>query len=347
MLSRRFFIYSLFVVIVLTVVCTNAKPGVQAQTTIPTGYDLISAVNELRASFGLPALVTNAILMSIAQNHADYQASIGSATHFSADGSRPYYRALAAGYGSGVDVVISENIAVVYGEVDMHRLLYNIWSDEAHWNTMTKSTYKHIGAGVSQSGGNIYLTIDVGWIKGGNVDTSGTSSSSSQTGSSSEDDTTSDIIVPVEIATPLADGTIYHMVMPGQAMWSIAIAYKVKILEIAQLNNLSATNPVIYAGQELLVQPSYTPGGELAISSTLVSTQLEESVIQTPIQTQMPMQTPIMTNDLPVATATQTPIQNSTPAAAEDHTVRNIIIVVACGLLGLIIVTFINPKGKS
>ena len=49
----------------------------------------------------------------------------------------------------------------------------------------------------------------------------------------------SQLIVPVKIATPDAEGKIYHVVEAGQSFWAIAIAYKVTINDIEAWNNLS------------------------------------------------------------------------------------------------------------
>jgi LysM repeat protein len=323
-----------FLVLIILVIFSRVGHPVRAQAAVPTPLDLINTVNELRASFGLPPLAINSSLMTSAQSHANYQASLGTVTHYGADGSRPYNRALAAGYGGGSDVVISENIAVIYGAVDMHFLLYNMWADEAHWNTMTKPTYKDIGAGVSQSDGRIFLTIDVGWIKGGVPATAGQSSSSNDT---SGEDTVSQIIMPVEVATPLPDGTIIHLVMPGQAMWSIAIAYKVKIVDIANLNHMSATDPVIYSGQELLIQPSYTP--------TKQGMQATPSPGEGAGQTVTPTATSTI-----IANKTSTPTPTSLTqetAPTKDHTTLYIILVIAFGLVALIIVSLLTPKGEN
>jgi len=55
-------------------------PGVvHAQTE--NAYDLIGTVNGLRASMGLEAYQIDSYLMSYAQQHAEYMASIQSASH--------------------------------------------------------------------------------------------------------------------------------------------------------------------------------------------------------------------------------------------------------------------------
>jgi len=337
-IRHKFLQFATLILALLLVLAVGIRPA-RAQASAPTPYDLINAVNELRASFGLPPLEVNSALMASAQAHANYQASLGTVTHYGADGSRPYNRALAAGYGGGSDVVISENIAVIYGAVDMHELLYGMWSDEAHWNTMTKTSYKHIGAGVSQSGGRVFLTIDVGWIKGGVPVAAGNTSTTSDQ-AAGEDDTTSQIIMPVEVATPMPDGTIIHLVMPGQAMWSIAIAYKVKIVDIASLNNMSATNPVIYSGQKLLIQPSYTPTAPGAASAT---PRPGESAQPGSIALPSPA---TGTATLPLTTPTPQPPGEEAPPA-KDHTMLYIILAVALGLAALVTVSVVVPKERD
>ena len=59
------------------------------------------------------------------------------------------------------------------------------------------------------------------------------------------------------VSTPDQAGNIYHIVQPGQALWQIAIAYKVKINDIKSLNGL--TSDVIYPNQKLLIMRVGTP----------------------------------------------------------------------------------------
>ncbi len=116
---------------------------------------LIGAVNQLRAANGLPPLQVNSILMSIAQGHSNYQASIGSVTHTGPGGSRPRDRAAAAGYGGGGTIFISENIA---GGANLSVSEVISWwqGDAPHLNTMLGSQYVDVGAGVAVSGNYVY-----------------------------------------------------------------------------------------------------------------------------------------------------------------------------------------------
>jgi uncharacterized protein YkwD len=72
-------------------------------------WQLIAEVNGLRAAYGLPPYEINNSLMAAAQGHSDYQAQIGTWTHTGSGGSRPHDRAIAAGFGGGAQVFVSEN----------------------------------------------------------------------------------------------------------------------------------------------------------------------------------------------------------------------------------------------
>jgi LysM repeat protein len=67
------------------------------------------------------------------------------------------------------------------------------------------------------------------------------------------------LILPVKIATPDAEGKIFHVVQPGQSFWSIAIAYQITINDIEVWNNLSRTT-ALKAGQSLFIPGKNTVG---------------------------------------------------------------------------------------
>jgi LysM repeat protein len=216
---------------------------------------LIAAVNALRASNGLPPYNSNSILMQVAQSHADYMAATGNTTHYSADGSRPFQRALAAGYPVAGDLSrggwFSENIQSGSGLSPSGAV--TAWQGDApHLNTMLSANLFDVGAGVSKNGNSIYYVLDAG-------------ASGSSTGNPGLPGTVvapgtplvSQFIVPVTLNTPGPDGYIYHEVQYGQTLWSIAIAYETKIDAIKALNNLAAND--IQPGQKLLVLKGPTP----------------------------------------------------------------------------------------
>src|SRR5690242_4000533 len=77
-------------------------------------YVLIAVVNALRSAYSLPAYDVNSILMTTAQNQADYMTLTETVTHFGLGGSTMTQRLLAAGYPLGGDLSAggfrSENI---------------------------------------------------------------------------------------------------------------------------------------------------------------------------------------------------------------------------------------------
>jgi LysM repeat protein len=54
---------------------------------------------------------------------------------------------------------------------------------------------------------------------------------------------------------PQADGSIVHVVQPGDTISGISIAYDVSIADILELNNLTRTTALrLQVGQRLLIQ---------------------------------------------------------------------------------------------
>ena len=216
---------------------------------------VIAAVNALRASQGLPAYSTSSTLMSLAQTHAEYMATTGNITHTSADGSRPYQRALAAGYPLAGQIppgFYSENIL---GAPDMSpQGAVQIWTGDApHMNTMTSAMLQEIGAGVAVSGGMVYYVIDCA-----RPTTSGLPQAYTPGAAESSFNLANEIIVPVTKSTPNAKGEIIHEVQSGQSLWQIAIEYGVKIDQIRARNQLSAEY-LINPGDTLLIMTVGTP----------------------------------------------------------------------------------------
>ena len=135
-------------------------------------YTLIAEVNALRAANGLAPYTINATLMAVAQAHNDYQAATSTVTHYSADGSRPYQRALAAGYPIGGDLSLggffSENIAAGTNLTTAEVIVW--WQGDApHLNTMLSPHLTEVGAGVTNVNGYIYYTLDASTPSGGTV----------------------------------------------------------------------------------------------------------------------------------------------------------------------------------
>lgn len=256
-----------------------------ASHTAPAGraYDVIAAINEVRASNGLAALEIDPILMSVAQAHNEWRLAVGATTHTGPDGSTPRQRAIAAGYGGGATVFISEIIAdgtglSVSGAIDW-------WmGSTVHRNTILSPNYVHIGAGAGESGGVWRYTAVTGYVAGG-----------SYTPGSVPPSSAGPVVVPVTVATANPDGSVVHTVASGQTLWTIAAIYGVDLQALMELNGYTS-GPLLRPGDKVLIQPAWTPTPTASPTPTrsptprptLVPTR-RPSALPTPTATAAPM----------------------------------------------------------
>lgn len=221
-----------------------------------SGQEVIQLVNQVRAEHGLPAFVPNGALMAAAQAHSEYQASIGQATHTGAGGSSILSRAIAAGYGGGAAVQVTENI---YGGGNgSPEQAVNWWkNDSLHLQTLIAS-YQDAGAGVATANGQTFYTLDVGNVTGapGSAATqlAYTTESTSPAGGADTGGATAAPVISGVTMTPLPDGSLYHVVQSGETAWSIARLYQVSVLDVLSLNGLNANLYTIYPGQKLKIK---------------------------------------------------------------------------------------------
>ena len=238
-------------------------PLASAKATLKgDAYQVIALVNQVRASYGLPALQAHSALMAAAQGHSDYQASIGTATHSGKGGSSPSQRAIAAGYGGGAKVYVSENI--YSGNHASPSQAVNWWTgDGIHLQTMINPNATDAGVGVAQNGDTVYYTLLVGYVAGSPG--SGAVPAPAAGGTKAP---TAAPFIPVVTSTPNPDGSIVHVVQPGQALWNIAAVYNVPLADLLTLNGLNE-NSFIFPGDKLLIRKAeITP----TIEQTLLPT---------------------------------------------------------------------------
>ena len=329
-MKHRISHFLLIVFISLLILLPSVPRAVQAQAG--TATDLVAAVNQLRTSNGLKTLEADAILMSIAQQQSDYQASLGYWTHEGPGGTTPKQRAAAAGYGGGVTIFISENVAALSTSASFETLLYTIWADELNWNTLTNSSYLHVGAGIAVSGDEVYYTLVVGYLSGGLTAYTPAATFTPIGTSSAPTEIPTDAMIPVVTSTPHIDGSIIHHAEQGQTMWEIAIAYGMTISEIVQLNNMDPNDPVLWPGDDLLIRPSLEPSATVLASATQPA----------PTSTPRPTNTPRPPTRTPAAELSPTPTENSLLPDLTSPEVLNrrnlgIGVIIFCGL-GLIVV---------
>jgi LysM repeat protein len=186
--------------------------------------------------------------MGIAQTQADYLVSIGTITHTGADGSRPYQRALSAGYLVAGDLSLggwfAENLTAGVGQTANDAV--NIWmGDDPHKNTMLSGTLQDAGAGVGISGNTFYYVLDAGLSTGGTP--------IAYTPPAPLYPSTPTIIPN----TPNADGSLIHIVQPGDTLGSIYLAYNVPLADILKLNGLTLKS-TIYPNQKIIIRIAFT-----------------------------------------------------------------------------------------
>ncbi|TAK12886.1 MAG: LysM peptidoglycan-binding domain-containing protein [Anaerolineae bacterium] len=256
---KRIVISLIFVVALLGAASPAYAKGQTAWANPATPGQIIAAINAYRAANGLYAYSSDSTLMAVAQGQADYQASVGFVTHEGPGGSRPRDRAIAAGYGGGATVFISE---IIYGggsgTVDT---AIEWWKNSPlHSDQMLASTYINIGAGVATNGSSNYYTAVMGYIAGqtpGDVTPVGSGPTATPGGPTATAAPPIAVIIPVIAATPQPDGTIVHIVRTGQALWNIAAVYGVPLADILELNNLPEW-AFIHPGDEILVRVGST-----------------------------------------------------------------------------------------
>lgn len=271
---------------ILILLCLAGSARVVSAQSFGAG-ELIAAVNALRAAQGLAPYAVDSGLMAYAQEHSDYQARTGISTHVHSDGTSSASRG------------IQENIAAGNGQfMSVDFIINQIWADASHRGTMTGYAGGSVGAGIASSGDTIYVTLNVRPSGGAAPSSSKASISAGQAQPTSVPQTA------LATSTPRSDGSIAHVVGYGESLWSIAIAYGVKIDEIRALNGLAAGATDIYSGQKLLIRG---PG-------TVTATLEAPASTATPTRTAAPTAT-LRPTRTPRLTASPTVLQQVTPSA--------------------------------
>jgi LysM repeat protein len=240
----------LFVLMALLAPCVDARAAKSGEVT---AFDLIIAMNTLRVSYGLPPLEEDPIIDAVAQSTADIMAANNMSSHI----GDVRGRLQAAGYGGGATVWATENFAV--GQSFGIDQIMLVWSDPTHMIPAVNPAYCNIGAGVAKAAnGQTYYILQAAYTSAkscGEYKSVGGGSTNPPGGVTG----VSQIIVPVKIAAPGADGRVFHEVKAGQSLWAIAIAYKITIADLETWNNLSRANP-LQIGQRLFIPGSNTKG---------------------------------------------------------------------------------------
>jgi LysM repeat protein len=206
---------------------------------------VVDLVNQLRAEYGLPPYRIDAALMAAAQAHSEWAASVGTHSHTGPGGSTPTDRAVAAGYGGGRRVRVSENI--YWGGLATPESALQWWrNSDIHFRGMTSTQYVDIGAGVAYSESGGFFTLNFGVIVG-----DAPPPAPAAPGGEAPPEFTID---PIELAEPNEDGSVVHIVGEGQTLWGIADAYDEPLSEILALNRLNEDS-IIRPSDQIVIVP--------------------------------------------------------------------------------------------
>jgi LysM repeat protein len=237
----------LFVLCLLVTPLITAVDARSVQAAEVTAFDLIAAMNTLRVSNGLPALIEDPIINAVAQSTAQTMAANLMSWHI----GDVRGRLAAAGYGGGATVWATENFAV--GDLSIDQIMV-AWSDASHMRPAINPAYCHVGAGVATAAdGRTYYVLQAAYTS--------TQSCGEYLYSEADMDRSAapQPIIPVKIATPDEEGRVFHDVEAGQTLWAIAVAYKVTIQDLEIWNNLSKDS-ILRVGQSLFIPGSNTAG---------------------------------------------------------------------------------------
>lgn len=335
-MARRVLFFSGVMILVLIAFFRSTSPSHAASVKRPvfagSPYDLINAVNALRASFGFAPYGVSSILMTTAQAQADFMAATGNMTHSGPGGIGLTDRLLAAGYPLAGDLALggfrAENITGGDDSMPAEAAVDRWTGDALHLDTMVSQNLTEIGAGVAISNGRVYYVIDAARpTTSGELQLPGTSGEGGDVVPVPE---VPAVIIPVTVNTPNVEGNVIHEVKPGQTLWQIAINYETKIDEIKRLNGLFDNN--IYPGNKLLIR-----------SGVAVPTSLPTA---TPTQAATSTSLPTFTGTANSVTSTPGSVSISSPP--NSMVVMNVMIgIIALALVGGGIFTWLGSSRKK
>jgi LysM repeat protein len=234
----------------------------------PNPADIINAVNNLRLSNGLPALYAHPVLMQIAQEQANGIAA-GLPGHWRPNGMSLGQWMMSLGYPLSGDLTQDGYRSENWGPAMNAEGAIQMWlGDDLHTNTMLSPNRSDIGAGVAVGDGQFIVVIETALQTASGMMQSNAGSiltgipQTKAAGNAMETQAAVNGVlpqysIPVALNTPFPNGRVYHEVLYGQTLWSIAVAYGTTIKKIQSLNNLGE-NTTLYEGQTLLVRTDAT-----------------------------------------------------------------------------------------
>jgi LysM repeat protein len=235
---RRIILAILFTVLIWGAGSQAEETAVSAQS--PTS-DILTLVNALRASYGLPPFEYNPILAAAAQNHANWMGQTAVYSHTGAGGSSPQTRANAVGYPG----YVNENI--VGGTKLTPQQGVTWWRNSAiHFNTMISTSYTQAGVGFAQGHDQNFYVLVVGQPDGAAAAAVNRQEEVAYANAPL-------FVAPIEVNGPREDGSVWHTVGEGHTLWAIAARYEVTIADIMLFNSLTEES-TLQPGDELVIR---------------------------------------------------------------------------------------------
>ncbi|VAW40466.1 hypothetical protein MNBD_CHLOROFLEXI01-835 [hydrothermal vent metagenome] len=207
--------------------------AVQAQTASA----IFQEVNGFRQNNGLVPFQYSNALAAAAQNQASYMAANNVfASHTGFGGSTPQSRAAAAGYVGR----ITENIVGGTGMTAARGL--NWWiNSPTHYSTLVTSRYQEAGTGFATNGSQNFYVLVVG------------QPSDVPPPPAADNSPPPLFITPITLAQPGEDGSIVHVVLEGQALWSLAAYYDLRLSDLLLYNSL-LPDAIVQPGDRIIIR---------------------------------------------------------------------------------------------
>lgn len=283
--------------------------------------DVINAVNDLRLSQGLNALIIHPVLMDVAAQQASALAATeGTIGHQRPCGMTLGQQLLIMGFPLWGDLSLdgyrSENWTVA---TTVEQVITSWLGDAEHTNTMLSPERSDIGAAVAISN-QIYVVLETALSTpsgqhqstANDILTSVPMTQSACLGfGTNENGSVSQYSIPVVVSTAKPDGDVIHEVQYGQTLWSIAIQYNTTIDELKRLNNLP--DNTISPGWKLLIQKGATqPAPMNEIPMATIDAAITPTETKYPTAIPFYTTTPTITVTVPIVPLRQQIKRNST-----------------------------------
>lgn len=284
----RKWILSFMLVVVLGALLVSPVSADIDDSDIPEAIEIIRIINEFRATMGLYPYTFDKELSLASQDHSEWQAETGISDHRGLNGSTERERTMARGYDQGVATFrVDEIIYNGFTATPQKALDFWINSRIDHYPRLVSDVYHEIGVGIAYSdAGRKYYTVVVGMIPG--ITTQGPPDYTAPT----EEEFKGAPCLPVEVAEPEEDGSIYHAYIQGQCLDEIASAYEIPLDTLLLFNNLSASSTPGDGVLLLIQQPAEStfPTVTVTPESTKTPTLQPTSTDEVPAETQAPTQ---------------------------------------------------------